>query len=124
MIIKSKIVTILVAFLIMGIILHLVRRRKLKEQYALLWIAMAWVGIISAAWRSLLFACSHWVGIAEPANFFFLVTLLFLIGILVHFSVAISVATERTRILGQELALVRWEKQQLEDRLIEIEKRL
>jgi len=120
---RSKVVTILISLLILVVLSHLVQRRRLKEEYALLWFAMGLVGIVLASWRGLLHAFSGLVGIYDPANAFFLVSLLFLVGILIHFSVALSNAMDRTRTLAQELALLQWEKDTLKDRVSDLEKR-
>ena len=121
---RSKALTILFSIILMGILLHLVRKKRLKEEYALLWIAMSLVGIALASWRALLDGFAGLLGIASPPNAFFLVSLLFLIGILIHFSVAVSTAMERTRVLAQEFALLQWEKDQLERRLAGMENAL
>ena len=118
---RSKVVTILISFFILGVLLHLVRKRKLKEEYALLWLVMGFAGILLSSWRGLLDVFSSMAGIYDPANAFFLVSLLFLVGILIHFSVALSNATDRTRALAQEIALLSWEKEQLEERIGHLE---
>jgi len=118
---RSKVVTILISLFILGVLFHLVRRRKLKEEYALLWLAMGFTGILLASWRGLLHAVSAVAGIYDPANAFFLASLLFLVGILIHFSVALSNATDRTKALAQEMALLQWEREQLEKRITVLE---
>ena len=120
---RSKIWTVAMGLVLLGIVLHLVRKRKLKEEYALLWIAMGLTGILLASWRGLVFAFSFAIGIADPANAFFLLSLLFLIVILIHFSVVVSETTEKTRILAQEVALLRWENERLERDIKRLEQR-
>jgi len=121
---RSKVVTILISLVMLAILFHLVRRKKLKEEYALLWLAMGIAGIVLASWRGLLHAFSSLAGIYDPANAFFLVSLLFLIGILIHFSVALSNATNSTRALAQEIALLQWERERLEERIEDLEGRV
>ena len=69
---RSKVVTILISLVMLAILFHLVRRKKLKEEYALLWLAMGIAGIVLASWRGLLHAFSSLAGIYDPANAFFL----------------------------------------------------
>ncbi len=91
--------------LLFALVLELVRRDLLKERYALLWLATAAFGLVIGVFPQL---------IAHAAYFFhfqmltalFVFAFLFVLGIIIAYSVLISRLTERNRKLAQELALL------------------
>lgn len=88
-------------------ILRMVRRGQLPAKYALLWLSIAVVLIFLAAFPGVLDRTSTWLGIAYgPATFLLgAVTILFLI--VVHFSWELARLDARTRVLAEELAVLR-----------------
>jgi len=79
----------------------------LKEQYALLWIASAIVLMMLSVWRGLLDIIASILGVAYPPSFLFLVAFLFLLLIVLYFSVVISNISEKNKKLSQEVALLK-----------------
>jgi hypothetical protein len=106
----------LASVVLLGIVIELIRTRKLRERYALLWLATAGVILFFALWRSGLHNLSKALGVAYPPNALFVLAMLFVLVLLLHFSTVISKLTDRTTLLTQRLAL-------LEDRLREVEDR-
>jgi hypothetical protein len=104
----------LASVLLLGVVIELIRARKLRERYALLWLATAGVILVFAAWRSGLHNLSDALGIAYPPNALFVLAMLFVLVLLLHFSTVISKLSDRSTTLTQRLAL-------LEDRLRELE---
>ena len=102
---KAHIAVLLVTLLSVGFILRLVRARKLRAKYSILWLSIGVVLIGLSAWPDLLDRVSNWLGISYgPATFLLgAITLLFLI--VIHFSFELSRLEERTRSLAEELAL-------------------
>lgn len=92
--------------LLIGIV-DLIRRGMIKEQYALLWLASAVVLLILSVWRGLLDKIALAMGIAYPPSFLFLVSFLFLLLIVLHFSVIISDFSEKNKRLSQEVAILK-----------------
>lgn len=97
---------IVFAVIIFGLVLEMVRRRRLGERYALLWLASALALIVLATWSQLLSSISHAVGIATPSNAFFVIAFTFLLLLVLHFSSVASRLADETRILAQRLALL------------------
>jgi hypothetical protein len=91
------------------IVLELVRRRKLREDYSLLWLATAGVMFVLAASRDLLHGLSAFLGIAYPPNLLFLMATLFVLLILLYFSVVITRLTHENREIAQQIALLRYQ---------------
>ena len=101
---KAQLVAIIVTAILLGIILELVRRRRLAERYALLWMSGAVALLILALWGGLLDELAGALGIENPPNALFLVGFGVIFVLLLHFSVANSRLGEETKILAQEVA--------------------
>ncbi len=92
--------------LVAGIV-DLIRRGMLKEQYALLWLVSAIVLLVLSVLRRFLDAVALAVGVAYPPALLFLVAFLFLLLIVLHFSVIISELSEKNKRLSQEIAILK-----------------
>ena len=99
---------------LLGVVIELIRGRKLRERYALLWLGTAGVILFFAIWRAALHNLSQALGIAYPPNALFALAMLFVIVLLLHYSTVISKLSDRSTTLAQRLAL-------MEDRLRELE---
>ena len=97
-------IAIVVTALLLFLVFELVRRRRLLERYALLWLFSAVVLLVLAAWSGLLERVSSLVGIATPSNALFVVGFAFVLTLLLHFSLAVSRLTDETKILAQQVA--------------------
>lgn len=102
-----QLVAIIISLIILVGVVDLIRRGMLKEQYALLWIVSAIVLMILSVWRGLLDIIASSLGVAYPPSFLFLVAFLFLLLIVLHFSVVISKISEKNKKLSQEVALLK-----------------
>jgi hypothetical protein len=104
--VRIQIVAIVGAALLLLTILELVRRRRLLERYALLWLFSGVVLLGLAVWRGALEQLALLVGIAYPPNALFFVAFAFVLLLLLHFSVAVSRLTDQSKVLAQRLALL------------------
>ena len=95
-------------------ILFLVRNKKIKEEYSLLWISSSIVFIVFSIWRDGLEYFAKLVGIAYPPAALFLILMLAIFLILIEFSVNISKLSENNKIMAQEVALLRYKIETLE----------
>jgi hypothetical protein len=87
-------------------VLELVRRRKLREEYSLLWLGTALIMLIVATWRDLLHGMADFVGIVYPPNLLFLLAALFVMFILLYFSIVITRLTQENKEIAQQVALL------------------
>jgi hypothetical protein len=101
---KIQLIALAITLLIFVVILDLVRRRRLVERYALLWMIAGFALVVLAVWRDLLDVLSDALGIAYPPNAIFIVAFAIAFVLLLHFSVATSRLSEETKILAQEVA--------------------
>lgn len=105
--VQQKIFATLAAVCVLLFILELVRRRRLREEYAVLWVLTGLAMIVLTVWYELLVGITELIGAVLPTTTLFLFGLLFLVVIAVHFSVVLSRLSDQVRILSQELALAR-----------------
>jgi cell division protein FtsW (lipid II flippase) len=89
------------------IVLELIRTRRLRERYALLWLATGIVLAVLCAWRDGLNTIARWVGIRSyPPAVLFAVGILFILAVLLHYSTVISRLSDQNVLLAQKLALL------------------
>jgi len=96
------------------LIVELVRRRKLKEKYSLLWLFTAVVLLVLTLSPGLLDRLSTMIGIYYSPSAFFLMAFFFLMLITLQFSVVISKLSERNKALAQEVALLKMRLDELD----------
>jgi hypothetical protein len=101
---KVQIVALIATLALLLLVFDLVRRRRLAERYALLWMSAAVALLVLAIWRDGLDVIADLMGIADPANAIFILALGVTFVLLLHFSVATSRLAEETKILAQEVA--------------------
>ncbi len=88
-------------------VLELIRKRRLRERYALLWLATGVVLLVLSAWRSGLNTIADWVGVTGyPPAVLFAVATLFILLVLLDYSTVISKLADQNTILAQKLALL------------------
>jgi hypothetical protein len=88
-------------------ILEMVRRRRLREEYAILWLFGSLVILMLSLKRSWLEGISRAVGIAYPPSFLFIVAIFFILLILIHFSITVSKLHQMNKRMAQEIALLK-----------------
>ncbi|MBI5478565.1 MAG: DUF2304 domain-containing protein [Deltaproteobacteria bacterium] len=104
---QQKLFAIAAALVVLGFIVEMVRRRRLREEYAALWILTGGVMLLLALWYDLLVGITRVIGAVLPTTTLFLFGLLFLVVISVHFTIVISRLSNQVRSLAQELAILR-----------------
>jgi hypothetical protein len=104
--IRIRILTIGGAAIVLMMVVELVRRRKLKEEYSVLWVFTAVATLLVSVWFSLLQNVTDAIGAISPASTLFFFGLLFCLVLLLHFSVRISSLERRLTSLVQEVGLM------------------
>src|SRR5690348_10403313 len=103
---RIQLLTILVAALLLVGVIELVRRRRLLERYALLWLVSSLVLLGLAIWRGALDRIAEQIGVAYPPNALFIVAFGFVLWMLLHFSIAVSRLSDQSKVLAQRIALL------------------
>ena len=116
--IRNKVIALVVGFWMLFLIIELVRRRKLREEYSWLWLMTGSVILLLTLWFDLLKWITELVGAVSPSSTIFLFAFLFLVFISLHFSVVISKLTDRNKELAQRYALLEMEVHELKKRTL------
>ena len=104
---KVSIVATLASLLLILVVFELIRSRRLRERYALLWLATGVVLLVLSAWRGGLNTIARWLGVTGyPPAGLFAVGLLFVVLVLLHYSTVISKLADQNTILAQRLAIL------------------
>ena len=104
---RVSLVGVIASALLILVVLELIRGRRLKERYALLWLATGVVLVVLSAWRGGLNTIAGWFGVrGYPPAVLFAVGLLFVIVVLLHYSTVISKLADQNTILAQRIALL------------------
>jgi hypothetical protein len=101
-----RIVAIAGSLALLLFIIELVRRRRLKEEYSVLWVTTAVVLLLLAAWGGLLHDVTRAIGAISQASTLYFFGLIFVISLLLHFSVRVSNLERRVVAMIQEVALL------------------
>lgn len=101
---RVQIVAIVGSALLFFFVLELLRRRRLGEPYAILWLAASVVLLVLSVWDDLLDSLADLVGIQTPANALFVVGFAFVLVLLLSFSSVISRLSRENKLLAQEIA--------------------
>jgi hypothetical protein len=104
---RLNIVTALAGLLVLGVILELLRRRRLREKYAMLWLAVGVIVLPLGFFPRLLDGAAEMLGVASGVSLVLFLGFLFLLLVCVHLSWEVSQLEEETRTLAEELALLR-----------------
>jgi hypothetical protein len=105
--IRLSILATIVSIVLLLVVFELIRSRRLRERYALLWLATGLVLVALSAWRAGLNTIAGWLGVRSyPPAVLFAVGLLFVILVLLHYSTVISRLADQNTILAQRLALL------------------
>ncbi|MHC4278331.1 MAG: DUF2304 domain-containing protein [Planctomycetota bacterium] len=102
-----QILSLAVSIVLLVVVIDFIRRGLLKEKYSILWLASIFAIIVFSLWKSLLHKVAGLLGVAYPPSLLFLVAFAFVLLILLHYSVVISVLTDRNKRLTQELTLLK-----------------
>ena len=111
---RIQIVAIAGSLLLLLAVFELVRRRRLMERYALLWMFSAIVVLGLSVWRGLLEEFSSAIGVAYAPSALFAVALGLVLVLLLHFSLVISRLADQSKVLAQRLALLQQRVEELE----------
>jgi hypothetical protein len=114
---RLQIVSIAATLALFVVVFELVRRRRLMERYALLWLFSTVVLLGLAVWKQLLERVATAIGIFYAPSALFVVAFGFILVMLLHFSLVISRLSDQTKVLAQRVGL-------LQQRLDEVEGRV
>jgi len=116
---KIQVITGSVSILLMVIVFELIRRRRLEEEYSLLWLLSGVVILIFSIFPKLLDVISKMMGTYYLTTLF-VVSFLFLLLIVLHFSTVISQLSKKNKELTQELSILDFKFRELDKQFHEL----
>ncbi len=113
--VRISVAAAIASILLILVVLELIRGRRLKERYALLWLVTGVVLLVLSAWRDGLNTIAGWLGVSGyPPAILFAAATLFVIVVLLHYSTVLSKLDDESTLLAQELAILRQRVDELE----------
>jgi hypothetical protein len=103
----ARVVAVVVSVAVAAIVLQLVRRRALREEYTPIWLGVAGALLLISLRFDLLKALTRAIGAWTPSSTLFFLGELFLLAICLNFAVRLSRASVQLKNLGQEVAILR-----------------
>lgn len=102
-------IALVAAVVTIGVMVELLRRRQLRQKYALMWVLVGVVVLVVAITPSTFNAVAHRLGVINPPDLLVVLAALFLLLVCVQFSWEVGRLEDRSRRLAEELALLRKE---------------
>jgi hypothetical protein len=112
--IRIQLVAILATAVMFLVVFELVRRRRLMERYALLWLASSAILLGLSVWKGALNQFADAIGIYYAPSAFFVVALAAILVLLLHFSLVISRLADQSKVLAQRVAALQLRVDELE----------
>ena len=103
---RIQLVAILVTGGLFVLVFELVRRRRLLERYALVWLGASSVLLVLAVWKGLLNEIAHAIGIYYAPSALFVIAFGFILILLLNFSLVISRLADQNKVLAQRLGML------------------
>ena len=113
----ARLFVALLSFGLLLFVFNLVRRKTLKENYAILWILTALVLSAAPFLIDYLDELARAVGIHYPPAFIYTVAIMFIMVLLLNFSVIVSKLSEQNKVMIQEQGI-------LKKRVLELEQQI
>ena len=113
--VSQKIFALFICCFVFVVTVNLVRKRKLREEYSVLWLVTSLLMFVLVLRYEWLVALTGFIGAGLPTTTLFICSTVFLILIAVQFSIKISLLTDQVKNLAQENALIRQESAELKN---------
>jgi len=110
---QQQIFALIVSVMVFIVVVDMVRRRKLREEYSVLWLVTSVVMFVLVLRYEWLVALTTAIGAGLPTTTLFLFSIIFLILLAVQFCIKISKLTDQVKNLSQENALMKLEIENL-----------
>lgn len=101
----SYILGILVALITLGVVVEMLRRRRLRERHAVWWLLFGLLALIIGVFPGTLTWAAHLVGIAVPTNLAFFVSIVILALVCLQHSAELTELETESRALAERVAL-------------------
>ncbi|MBF0497095.1 MAG: DUF2304 domain-containing protein [Deltaproteobacteria bacterium] len=107
-----RVIIAIMCFTLIGIVVELIRQNRMRERFAIVWMGASVLVLVFGIWPDLLNVISRVVKLHHLTTLFTL-CLIFLVAIILNFTVTISTLSERNRKLAQEVAIAKFQIEEL-----------
>ena len=104
---RIQIVAIIASLSFLASVLLQIKKGKLREEYAFVWILSTFALIALSFWRNGLDRLGHLFGVYEPLNLIFTGAIFAILIYLLHLSTTVSRLQLQNRTLAQEIVLLK-----------------
>ena len=103
---RLEITVISAAVALLAFVLEVVRRRRLSEGYALLWMAVGFGGVVVGIGRPLIDRFSDTLGVSYGTSLVFGAGFIFLVVVCINLSMHVSHLEDQVTVLAEEVAVL------------------
>ena len=103
---RVSIVAAIASAILLVVIFELIRRRRLREKYAILWLVTGVVLLVFSLWRSGLDTIAGFANVSYAPAILFAMGALFILVVLLHYATVISKLADQNLALAQRLAIL------------------
>jgi hypothetical protein len=103
---QVKLIALVISAILLGVVFELVRTRRLREEYSLLWFLTGVAIVLMTVFFDVLVWLTRALGSVFPSSIFFFFALVFLMGISLHYAIRVSRLTTQLKNLAQQVALL------------------
>lgn len=104
---RIQLIAILFSLLFLAYVFWQIKKGKLREEYAFIWILSTFVLIFLSVWRNGLEVLAKAFGVYAPLNLLFAGAIFAVLVYLLHLSLTVSKLQYQNKTLAQDLALLK-----------------
>jgi hypothetical protein len=104
---RFQILAVIGSLFFLSFIIYLVRKKRLREDYSLLWLFFGGVFLVLSVWRESLEYISKTIGVAYAPAAIFIILIMSLFMIMIQFSIIISKQANQISTLAQEISFLK-----------------
>jgi hypothetical protein len=113
---RLTIVSVVVAVAALVLVFELLRRRRLREKYAVIWVLISIATLVLAVFPTLLKSTAELVGIQTPSNLLFFGSVVVLFAVSLQLSREVGLLEDQSRRLAEEVGALHLRLDELEKR--------
>ena len=115
---KIQIIAIVAVLFFLGLIISFILKGKLRTEYSIIWILMGIIFLVFSVWRQSLDLLADFFGVYYAPSLIFIFFFFMIFIFLIHLSVVNSKQHEQIKKLAQEIALLKGEKENLDEKQV------
>lgn len=112
--IEQKVVALLFSIILLVITLQLIRRHRLREEYALIWLGASVLIFLLSIFDGVVSALAQLFAVTYAPTLILVFGLIFCLALLLAQTVMLSTQANRIRDLAQSVSLLEWQLHQVE----------